>query len=593
MSSARLFATALVVGCLCSFGSAVDPQFFPESCAQTCADPSSFTSPLPPGPTGTSTRPGEWAIVTLNQIKANLGTTSPPGVGRALAVVSLCIYEAVSLFESEGLNSWAATDFMKIGAEDNDKMGAVVDGAAFTALQGAFSGFGSFSAVPEALQAINGGDVQVLLTEEATAAKDEAKAQALAGFSGLSPKMALAVGASACDAVIAKFTADGYDVLARPLPGTTVTPFEPINDPQVLSGVTNCEREMVDFDRWQPLCTPREKKPLADVGNPNCKVQEWLAPWAGGMTPFAAPAGSPQDGRELIAEVAAVDSTVMGGPPSIRVGLEWQKQMMEVVDASSQLDDIFKLIAEHWADGPDSTAPPGTWYLIAKDAADSEGLSMVDTAKLLMMVGTALNDAGVTSWRLKSTFDSVRPLQMIQCGFFGQPLRKVDAWRGPYQGVGPTRVDEWQPFQLDTFKTPPFAGYVSGHSTFSAAAAEVLNLFFGGDEYKGPKCTVFKEGSSTFERKIVEGEAGYIAGVTDVANNGPRTVGYSPASDVTLCWDTFSAASAQAGESRVYGGIHVRADDVDGGAVGKQVARAVFVEASKLFNKETDVESIW
>ncbi|GMH41226.1 hypothetical protein BSKO_09136 [Bryopsis sp. KO-2023] len=266
--------------------------------------------------------------------------------------------------------------------------------------------------------------------------------------------------------------------------------------------------------------------------------------------------------------------------------------MMEVVEASSKLDDVFKLTAEHWADGPDSTAPPGTWFLIAKDAAEAEGLDTVETVKLLMLVGNALNDAGVASWRLKSTFDSVRPLQMIQCGFFGQFIRKVDAWRGPYMGVGPLRVDEWQPFQLDTFKTPPFAGYVSGHSTFSSAAAEVLKLYFGSDAYKGPQCVLFKEGESSFEKKIGPLEQGFIEGVTDVPNQGPRTRGYSPASDVTLCWDNFSDAANQAGESRVYGGIHVRADDVDGAGVGRQIAKSVFVSGSRLFNQETDVEKV-
>lgn len=155
-------------------------------------------------------------------------------------------------------------------------------------------------------------------------------------------------------------------------------------------------------------------------------------------------------------------------------------------------------------------------------------------------------------------------------------------------GVGPTPAATWQPFQLDVFKTPPFGGYVSGHSTFSAAAAEVLRLFFGGDAYIGPRCTAIAEGASTFERKIGPGEPGFIAGVTDVPNTGKNTVGYSPRSQVTLCWETFTEAELQASESRIYGGIHVRADADDGVALGRQIGKAVFVKANKLFRSSAD-----
>lgn len=73
--------------------------------------------------------------------------------------------------------------------------------------------------------------------------------------------------------------------------------------------------------------------------------------------------------------------------------------------------------------------------------------------------------------------------------------------------------------------TPPFAGYVSGHSAFSGASRKVLNLYFGDDQYRAPKCHLVKKGSSLFEGKISKGEPGYIKGVTDVPNKGPKTKG--------------------------------------------------------------------
>ena len=85
---------------------------------------------------------------------------------------------------------------------------------------------------------------------------------------------------------------------------------------------------------------------------------------------------------------------------------------------SANLDDVDKIIAEYWADGPDSTAPPGHFFKIAADAALSENLDVSETARLLFIVGSAVYDAGIASWRTKTTFDLIRPLQMIQCGEF-------------------------------------------------------------------------------------------------------------------------------------------------------------------------------
>ena len=82
------------------------------------------------------------------------------------------------------------------------------------------------------------------------------------------------------------------------------------------------------------------------------------------------------------------------------------------------MDDVDKIIAEYWADGPDTTAPPGHWFKIAADAALTEGLSQTQTAQLLFVVGHAMNDAGVASWRTKFTFNYARPLTMIQCGAY-------------------------------------------------------------------------------------------------------------------------------------------------------------------------------
>ena len=112
---------------------------------------------------------------------------------------------------------------------------------------------------------------------------------------------------------------------------------------------------------------------------------------------------------------------------------------------------------------------------------------------------------------------------------------------------------QWIPYQPSTFPTPPFAEYISGHSTFSAAGAEVLKRFTGRDQF-GASVT-FERGSSTIEPGLI------------------------PAQPVTLSWRTFTDAANEAGISRRYGGIHFEAGDLVGRATGRLVAAQAWQKA--------------
>jgi hypothetical protein len=105
---------------------------------------------------------------------------------------------------------------------------------------------------------------------------------------------------------------------------------------------------------------------------------------------------------------------------------------------------------------------------------------------------------------------------------------------------------QWLPYQAVTFPTPPFPDYVSGHSTYSAAAARILELWTRSDHF-GDAVTL-PEGSSKIE------------------------LGVTPAHPVTLRWQTFTEAANEAGISRRYGGIHFRAADLAGRLLGRIVA---------------------
>jgi hypothetical protein len=113
--------------------------------------------------------------------------------------------------------------------------------------------------------------------------------------------------------------------------------------------------------------------------------------------------------------------------------------------------------------------------------------------------------------------------------------------------------EEWLPYQPATFLTPPFSEYVSGHSTFSAASAEILRLFTGNDRF-GASATI-PSGSSHIEP------------------------GLTPREQVILSWATFSEAADEAGLSRRYGGIHFEDGDLQGRAMGRKIGAMVWAKA--------------
>lgn len=128
-------------------------QNYPEKCGDRCKEDSDFQKPLPRSPEGMKSRVAQWSVVALNQIKANLQSTSPPGVGRALGLFSACMYEAATLFD-EGLEPYAAKNFFKIGRLDSGQLDSAIDGAAHRALTYLFGDFGSVKEVDSFLESL-------------------------------------------------------------------------------------------------------------------------------------------------------------------------------------------------------------------------------------------------------------------------------------------------------------------------------------------------------------------------------------------------------------------------------------------------------
>ena len=124
-------------------------------------------------------------------------------------------------------------------------------------------------------------------------------------------------------------------------------------------------------------------------------------------------------------------------------------------------------------------------------------------------------------------------------------------------GVRWVHAEEWMTYQKDTFVTPAFPGYISGHSTFSRSAAEVMTAFTGSKW--------FPNGLGTYTLPKLANELG-------------------PTQPVTLHWASYYDAADQVGLSRIWGGIHPPADDFPGRSVGSQVGKSVWELARTFFD---------
>jgi hypothetical protein len=296
------------------------------------------------------------------------------------------------------------------------------------------------------------------------------------------------------------------------------------------------------------------------------------------------------------------------------------------------LGDFARVLAEHWADGPRSETPPGHWNTIANYVTDHPmhrrclaGTPDFETCragtspemdalewdvKAYLALDGAVHDAAIVAWGIKRQFSGARPISLVrhmaQLGQSSDPslpsydedgLPLVDglielvteessapgqrherlapfvgqvvllAWPGepgdrandttPIQWI---RGVDWVPYQRRNFVTPGFPGYVSGHSTFSRAAAEVLTDL-NGDPY-------FPGGLGEF----VARERAYL-----VFERGPSV-------EVRLQWGTYYDAADQAGQSRIFGGIHIVPDDFAGRRFGSLVGLSAVARARQCFD---------
>lgn len=231
-------------------------------------------------------------------------------------------------------------------------------------------------------------------------------------------------------------------------------------------------------------------------------------------------------------------------PPPLVGSDQLRSEVDEVLRFSAALDPRWKAIVEFMRDGPRSTGQSGHWLRMAQDVSRRDANGLDADVKLFFATGMAAMDAFIAAWETKRFYDTARPWTLIHHYYADAD---VDSWGGPGKGTIRQRGAAWRPYSPDTFLTPPFPGYVSGHSTVSAACAEALRIMTGSD---------------VFGAELVR----HPGELTEQDFIGP---------DVRLFLPTFTAAAEMAGISRVYGGYHTQSDNIEGLKMGRRVGSLV------------------
>lgn len=364
------------------------------------------------------------------------------------------------------------------------------------------------------------------------------------------------VGTAVADAIVSFYELDG---------SRAASSYSPVN-----SGPTDVR----ELDRWTPEYNVG--------GNPASGLQKFLTPQWGEVNqilskqqlqdlkaelkspePFLLDPDATHDAKtgtitRTNGEVVSISKDLIG----VDINPAFIEQAQRVVDASANLTDKQKLIAEFWEDGPGTGFPPGTWVEFGRYASELYDNTRQEDVRMFFGIGQALLSASVSSWGLKTETDYTRPLTAIREFSRLELLNDVDPITGGVQINAYNRSTkntqkingtDWETYQtFGNFYSPPFAEFTSGHSTFSSAAGKLIELITGQEQF----------GASVTTTSLIEKE-----------KNIP----------VTLSWDTWRDAWVESGDSRIFGGIHFDDGNKEGVKNGERIGEAVFAQVSQLW----------
>jgi hypothetical protein len=321
------------------------------------------------------------------------------------------------------------------------------------------------------------------------------------------------VGNLAAQAVIDYRRRDGANQLGDEVGGdgkpySDYTYYRPVNPPD----------KILDPDRWQPITFTR---PDGGKVTPGFLTPHWYR-----VKPFA---------LESSAQFRPEP------PPTTRTDdARLRRETDQVLAYNAHLTNEEKAVVEFMRDGPRSTGQSGHWLRFAQDVSRRDHQTLEQDVKLYFSVANVVFDAFISCWETKRIYDSSRPWTLVRHYHRGET---VTGWAGVGGGVKEMPAEEWHPYSPESFITPPFPGYTSGHATASGAAAKIIELFTGSDVYG------FAEKRRHCE--LTETQAGDF---------------------VTLDLPTWSGTAEMAARSRALGGYHIPVDNEVGLRVGRSVA---------------------
>src|SRR4029078_6602041 len=116
----------------------------------------------------------------------------------------------------------------------------------------------------------------------------------------------------------------------------------------------------------------------------------------------------------------------------------------------------------------------------AQDVSRRDKHSLDQDVKLYFVIANVASDAFISCWETKRYYDSSRPWTLIRYYHKGETITGCAGVEG---GVKKLPAEDWRPYSPESFITPPFPGYTSGHATGSGACAKMLELYTGSDKY--------------------------------------------------------------------------------------------------------------
>ncbi|CAF4462664.1 unnamed protein product, partial [Rotaria sp. Silwood2] len=265
------------------------------------------------------------------------------------------------------------------------------------------------------------------------------------------PSTPQGVGNAAAAAIISYRRHDGANQLGDEI-GSNKVPYSDYTFYQPANTVD----KIVDPNRWQPI---EFDNPTGGKITPGFLTPHWYR-----VKPFAL-----QSSDQFRAPL----------PPTVDLA-QLRLETDEILSYNANLTLIQKAIVEFMRDGPNSTGQSGHWLQFAQMVSRRDRNDLDRDVKLFFTVAIAAFDAFIAAWDTKRFYDSSRPWTLVRHYYAG---RKIKGWAGPGKGVITLNAEDWHPYSPMTFITPPFPGYVSGHSTVSAACATVLQLFTGSDSF--------------------------------------------------------------------------------------------------------------